>query len=96
MRARLKTVGVEEYHFVMESGLSTLVATYLSFPDPPTAPEGNGDWYIYDVGGSRSLVSSINSVCVYFRRIAPVPRAILLEGSTLATTLTKWICGPSL
>jgi len=40
MKARLKTVGVEEYHFVME--------------DPN---KGNGDWYIYDVGGSRSLRS---------------------------------------
>ncbi|KAF9650986.1 G-protein alpha subunit [Thelephora ganbajun] len=40
MKARLKTVGVEEYHFVMEN-----------------APEGDGDWYIYDVGGSRSLRS---------------------------------------
>jgi len=40
MKARLKTVGVEEYHFVMQN-----------------APEGNGDWYIYDVGGSRGLRS---------------------------------------
>lgn len=27
------------------------------FANLPPAPEGNGDWYIYDVGGSRSLVS---------------------------------------
>ncbi|KAJ3011492.1 hypothetical protein NUW54_g2154 [Trametes sanguinea] len=38
VRARVRTLGVEEHHFTMESGAL-----------PGT------EWYIYDVGGSRSV-----------------------------------------
>ena len=62
MRARLKTVGVEEYHFVMENCSPSFHRYVTSFANPSPAPKGNGDWYIYDVGGSRSLVSLITSV----------------------------------
>ena len=40
VRARLRTLGVEEHRFTMESG---------AYP--------GSEWYIYDVGGSRSVVS---------------------------------------
>lgn len=40
VRARLRTLGVEEHRFTMESG---------AYP--------GSEWYIYDVGGSRSMVS---------------------------------------
>jgi len=64
MKARLKTVGVEEYHFVMENCPPhfTTTRTSLPNPSPSVAPKGSGDWYIYDVGGSRCLVSPITSV----------------------------------
>ena len=37
VRARLRTLGVEEHRFTMESGAS------------------GSEWYIYDVGGNRSM-----------------------------------------
>lgn len=73
MKARLKTVGVEEYHFVMENGVFDLATTEILLANLCPAPEGGGDWYIYDVGGSRSLVSAIKSASVYFSRISTGP-----------------------
>lgn len=46
LRARVRTLGVEEHRFVMETEkASSSIGT-------------GGDWYIYDVGGSRSLRAS--------------------------------------
>lgn len=42
IRARLRTVGVQEHHVTLETG-----------------PEAGREWLIYDVGGSRSMVSVI-------------------------------------
>ena len=47
MRARLRTLGVEEHRFTMESG---------ALP--------GSEWYIYDVGGSRSCVSLVLAVAL--------------------------------
>lgn len=73
MKARLKTVGVEEYHFVMENGPHPPCCYQPPPADLPPAAKGNGDWYIYDVGGSRSLVSPIASVLVSFCHVCTPP-----------------------
>ena len=97
MKARLKTVGVEEYHFVMD-GVFDLVATEIWLANLWPGSEGGGDWYIYDVGGSRSLVSVIMSVSVYFRH-TPVYRTFLVifvgKINSRFIALTKRICGCS-
>lgn len=41
MRARLRTIGVQEHHVTFENGRET-----------------GHEWLIYDVGGSRSMVSA--------------------------------------
>lgn len=40
VRARLRTLGVQEYQFVFEKGA-----------------EAGQEWWIYDVGGARNMVS---------------------------------------
>ncbi|PIL26881.1 hypothetical protein GSI_11061 [Ganoderma sinense ZZ0214-1] len=45
VRARLRTIGVQEYKLVMEN-----------YDPPPAATEVSREWMIYDVGGSRTSV----------------------------------------
>lgn len=57
LRARLRTVGIQEHKISLELG-----------------PERGQDWYIYDVGGSRSQRSAWESffddgTCLNFRRL---------------------------
>ena len=58
VKARLRTVGVQEYHFSILGGdsstLDTSMARYLT-----ALGTGRDDWILYDVGGSRASVGFI-------------------------------------
>ncbi|KAH9927896.1 G-protein alpha subunit [Amylocystis lapponica] len=85
VRARLRTLGVEEHRFTMESG---------ALP--------GSEWYIYDVGGSRSMrphwIPYFDDVqAIIF--LAPLTFNLMLEEDTrvnrLEDSITLWreICG---
>jgi hypothetical protein len=59
VRARVRTVGVEEHHFVVERGEPDTHDTVLSMAPQGSlrgGPDAQSDVYITDVGGSRSQV----------------------------------------
>ncbi|KAI0338804.1 G-alpha-domain-containing protein [Trametopsis cervina] len=87
VRARLRTLGVEEHRFTMESGAS------------------GSEWYIYDVGGSRSMrphwIPYFDDVqAIIF--LAPLAFNLMLEEDSkvnrLEDSITLWreICGNQL
>lgn len=59
VRARLRTMGVQEYRFMFERGASTFNSPYNSrhrvLKIRPGSEQGQ-EWLMYDVGGTRSLV----------------------------------------
>jgi len=58
VKARLRTLGVQEYHFVIPRGMYPTFDARGPSPDP--FPEGwHQDLVLYDVGGSRTSVSRI-------------------------------------
>ncbi|EIN06507.1 G-alpha-domain-containing protein [Punctularia strigosozonata HHB-11173 SS5] len=106
LRARVRTLGVEEHRFTVESGTSrgTFVpSTGLSWGtviDDVNAKTGS-EWYIYDVGGSRSLRASwvpfFDDVqAIIF--LAPLAFNLMLEEDPLvnrledSVTLWKAVC----
>ncbi|KAI0093378.1 G-protein alpha subunit [Irpex rosettiformis] len=87
VRARLRTLGVEEHRFTMESGMSWA---------------SGSEWYIYDVGGSRSMrphwIPYFDDVqAIIF--LAPLAFNLMLEEDSkvnrLEDSITLWreICG---
>lgn len=87
VRARLRTLGVEEHRFTMESGAS------------------GSEWYIYDVGGNRSMrphwIPYFDDVqAIIF--LAPLAFNLMLEEDSkvnrLEDSITLWreICGNTL
>ena len=65
MRARVRTLGVEEHHFVIEKGKSYSCKCCTRFIDAATGLDVGTDVYVTDVGGARSIVSSSSpGVCV--------------------------------
>ena len=50
VHARLRTLGAEDHHFMQENG-----AWPCSFSVFPLTRHTGSEWYIYDVGGSRSM-----------------------------------------
>lgn len=59
VRARVRTFGVEEHKFILENGTAGMEEYYgtskVLITLIPGANPGS-EWYIYDVGGSRSMV----------------------------------------
>lgn len=62
VRARLRTIGVQEYRFVFEKGEILTLSSSLDFIQMlsleflPLGLEAGQEWLMYDVGGARSLV----------------------------------------
>lgn len=59
VRARVRTFGVEEHKFVMENGMEGVAyyfVTTLAWLMTISGAHAGSEWYIYDVGGSRSMV----------------------------------------
>lgn len=60
VRARLRTVGVQEFRFMVEIGTHLDLDTWMCVIDCYTAGgEAGREWIFYDVGGSRSHVSTV-------------------------------------
>ena len=59
VKARLRTVGIQEYHFSIPSrGIyPAFDASEAPCPNPSLADGRNEDWILYDVCGSRTSVS---------------------------------------
>jgi len=57
VRARLRTMGVDEHRFVIERGLSATFRTVPGFATPvPPGNQTGTEWCFFDVGGSRCMV----------------------------------------
>lgn len=56
VRARLRTLGVEEHRFTMETGMSLQVEVLIPILMTTRTGASGSEWYIYDVGGSRNVV----------------------------------------
>ena len=70
VKARLRTVGVQEYHFRIPRGMHTA-------PDATPASSqdlGYDDWILYDVGGLRRSVSHIPSLDLAFSDVGNMVR----------------------
>ena len=67
IKARLRTVGVQEYHLSIPGGeLLSPVPFRLTNFLPGTV---HNDWVLYDVGGSRASVRPTLSTLIYLTRI---------------------------
>lgn len=68
VRARLRTVGVQEYRFLLETGayfyLDTFEGHGCVIDCYTKGGEAGREWIFYDVGGSRSHVSTVTWMCV--------------------------------
>lgn len=69
VRARLRTVGVQEYRFLLETGAysyldSTFEGHGCVIDCYTKGGETGREWIFYDVGGSRSHVSTVTWIYV--------------------------------
>jgi hypothetical protein len=68
MKARVRTLGVEEHHFVVERGTS-IRSHVLHFLTVVVGVALGSEFYITDAGGSRSQV---NQPSMYWRQILTI------------------------
>jgi hypothetical protein len=54
LRARLRTVGIEEHHLLIETDRGTPRLCGHARPDTDTRAGGGHEWFIYDVDGHRA------------------------------------------
>ena len=96
VRARLRTMGVQEYSFISEKVEKENIAAGLlgygskkpTDGDPikrsgPLGIEPGREWIIYDVGGARSNVSTKSCVCL----VGITEHRLLLPEASMAAVL---------